>query len=417
MEDQQDNYFSKIPTWDSESPAFEILSDEISGRIPVVKVDHWRDFSNILESEFFNRSGVQWVFRGHRRHDWSLTPTLGRLSPSGIVSDDLSTRQISLFKQTIRGRINDHSLLLQEDQLEELWSVGQHHGLNTPLLDWTYSPYVALFFAFNKEDPSSEKDNLYRSVYILNKTFVDTNESFEEVRIFEPKKDDHGRLVSQAGLFIFTPTDATLENKLADILGDPEFPDNELRQAEEGAEANILAKYICKVYIKNEDVSSCLKHLRRMNVHHASLFPDLIGAADYCNIIIKEQEQERLITEKPEDHHGDYIQPAQEKDDDDNVEIDISSVNSLVEILSQHEDSNEVEPGRINSIAEELSKTLQRNMLVDWDVRESVQARLRNSARHLLRRYGYPSHLREEVVNKIIEFEKLQKELKQQKDD
>jgi len=78
------DYFEKIPLWHSDRTAkcFEIMADELSGRIPVTRLESWRDFTDLLESDFFNRHGVQLVLRGHRRYDWSLMPTLGRLTCS-----------------------------------------------------------------------------------------------------------------------------------------------------------------------------------------------------------------------------------------------------------------------------------------------------------------------------------------------
>lgn len=399
------DYWEKIPLWNNEGKEkrFEIMADDYSGRIPVTRIEHWQEFTPLLEADFFNRQGIQLVFRGHRRYDWSMMPTLGRLTQSGIVTRRLAEEQLSMFRQAIRGRISDHSLLIDEGQDDELWSIGQHHGLMTPLLDWTYSPYVALFFAFSKEDKEDEKDNPYRAVYVLNKSFV-ADEKYPHIRVLEPKKDDHGRLVSQAGLFTFSPHDATIENKLAEILGSDEFDDDELRRASEDDEAEVLAKYICKIYIKNEDQQDCLKHLRRMNVHHASLFPDLIGASDYCNIFTAERE--RLLAEQPEP-----VEPISEVvDDTQEAEateptVDEQKINTLIDLLKEPEESRDVESGRIQLIATELSKAISKNKLVDWQTRETIQAEIRNTTRVLLRKYRYPVNARKYVIENVLDVE------------
>ncbi|MDP4271047.1 MAG: FRG domain-containing protein, partial [Bacteroidota bacterium] len=182
-------YWSNIPDWANDGKCFDFVPDTNSERIPVTKLESWRDFSELLESEFFNRKGSQYIFRGHRRHDWGMTPTLGRLTSNGIVTDEIANNQLKLFRQAIRGRVTDNTLLVDDEQADELWAIGQHYGLMTPLLDWTYSPYVALFFAFSKEDKTEEVDNPYRAIYVLNKTFIESHELCDDIRVIEPRKD------------------------------------------------------------------------------------------------------------------------------------------------------------------------------------------------------------------------------------
>lgn len=405
------DYFEKIPRWtrDSAAKRFESMADESSGRIPVTRLESWRDFTDLLESDFFNRPGVQLVFRGHRRFDWSLMPTLGRLTTNGIVTEALADAQLDRFKRAVRGRLSDAAMVNEDD---ELWSVGQHHGLMTPLLDWTYSPYVALFFAFHQEDSKDEqKDNPYRAVYVLNKSFLAKHEAETGIRVWEPRKDDHGRLVNQAGLFTFAPTDATIENKLATVLADDElFEDEELRSASEDEQPGVLAKYICKIYIPNEERDACLRHLRRMNVHHASLFPDLLGASEYCNILTTEAEMAAAVQQR-----GKHIELTTTESgtavDQADATVALAAapgtLTSIEALLRQPAGAEQVEPGRIALMAEELALSIAKNKVVDWETREAVQARLRNVVRVVLRRYSYPQALREQVAEQVLVLAKL----------
>ncbi|MEL5848519.1 MAG: hypothetical protein U7M05_04040 [Candidatus Igneacidithiobacillus chanchocoensis] len=85
--------FAQIPQWTAKgSKHFETMADATSGRIPVTRLESWREFTSLLESDFFNRHDVQLVFRGHRRYDWSLMPTLGRLTMRRLCGNRWQSR-------------------------------------------------------------------------------------------------------------------------------------------------------------------------------------------------------------------------------------------------------------------------------------------------------------------------------------
>lgn len=385
-------HFDRVPEW----PAFAVTGDEVSGRVPVTRIASWRKLPDLLEDRFFNRTKTQLIYRGHRRYDWPLTPSLGRFDPRNIITKEVAEAQLRLFRRAVRGRISDRTLV-EIDEEDELWAVGQHHGLLSPLLDWTYSPYVALFFAFEKEDRRhGEHDNPYRAVYLLNKSHVEAEDKCPHVSVLEPRKDDHGRLVNQAGLFTSSGYDNTLENFLIDSLRD-----EVLGQVSEDDEAKELAKYICKIYIPNEERAECLRHLRMMNVHHASLFPDLLGAAQYCNIMVAEEaiayrqsEIERKAQPETPATEAPTAKPA--------IPATEGEVQTLRQVLAAPEDSSGVEPARLELIAQELAAELTKNQFVDWEKRDSAKAAMRNAARVVLRRLGYPAGAREAVLDQLL---------------
>ncbi|MGB4468958.1 MAG: type I restriction enzyme endonuclease domain-containing protein [Azovibrio sp.] len=66
-----------------------------------------------------------------------------------------------------------------------------------------------------------------------------------------------------------------------------------------------------------------------------------------------------------------------------------------------------VERGRLTLMAEELAASIARNKVVDWKTREAVQARLRNIVRVVLRKYGYPQAIREQIAEQVLNLAKL----------
>jgi hypothetical protein len=433
LEPTLDEYFGEIPVWGNtnEAPTFAVVPYLVngkmpSGRLPALRLHSWRDLPNLLEHQFFSHPDTDWVFRGHRRFDWNLSPTLGRLNDDGIVRGELAATQLEKFKKAVRGRLHDNSLL--DDDIE-LWAVGQHHGLQTPLLDWTLSPYVALFFAFVEADSLHEYDNPYRVLYALNKGVIGDDGRFPDLKVIEPKKDDHGRLVNQAGLFVFAPYEETIENSIIDYLAEEEGENIDLD------DANALARYICKIYVPNEEVSEGMKHLRHMNVHHASLFPDLIGASQFCNSHVSEAafrldlkeaatDLEKLkkldiskipeVRDLPEDEEK-KDEPAQRAyaveapTEEDAIESvlpgDYSSqgeaerFENLLSILAA---AQGVDPTTQVLIAKKLDRELRNHMVVDWQTRDSVKAKLRNAIRHTFRKFNYPENVRDQVIEAIV---------------
>ena len=117
------------------------------------------------------------------------------------------------------------------------------------------------------------------------------------------------------------------------IFGIQSLQDEVLQDVEEDAEAGELAKYLCKIYIPNEDRVECLRHLRMMNVHHASLFPDLIGASNFCNIMVAEEAQQMKEEKIARDQHRATTQPTPEPTTEPKPAVEIAPADALIEAL------------------------------------------------------------------------------------
>jgi len=410
-------YFKNLPVW----PNFTIYNKNIDGLIPSAQLESWDKFHELVNTYSSKSTVDEYIFRGQHRYDWALQPTLDRLS-TGAIEEEVAKKQLRNFRLSVRGRVPDSSFVNTDE--DDIWAMGQHHGLATPLLDWTSSPYVALFFAFMDEDSElwidedGEPTNHSRAVYILNKSFIEdlileTENNPVEIgypKIVEPSTDDHGRIVNQAGLFTMAPYNETIESSLFKALSDSEVNIDDPKE---------LSTYICKVHIPNssEIRRNYLQQLRKMNIHYGSLFPDVIGASGFCNEIISEFLEYR---NKPKPASIEEANLAPRKPDvSKNFAISESDhvLKTLVHALLVDDSvKGQISEIDLKSIAKTVLSFIETSAGVDWYIRDSQISRLKNIIRRQLKKIQFPddfiSAAAESIISEAAEMSRDQEQKK-----
>ena len=102
------------------------------------RIQSFEDFHKIIEEQ--KKDWRLWFYRGESRIYHRLVPKAGR--PHYL---EKNVNDEDVFERWIR-----HAVSYLETPMDNKWdllSIAAHHGLATRLLDWTFNPMIAAFFA------------------------------------------------------------------------------------------------------------------------------------------------------------------------------------------------------------------------------------------------------------------------------
>jgi hypothetical protein len=238
-----------------------------------------------------------WIFRGQVLYEWELATSLERAVRAYGLDPALTKRKefglLRRFKRQLR-HFSTH-IPAQDDYLE-WFSIMQHYGCPTRLLDFTYSFFIGVFFAIADAQIGDTA-----ALWAINRSWLEERykaQAPEEVKALLPG-DPHmkgpeitkailnghfpsvlnvnplnlnERLVIQQGCFV-VPLDLGLSfmDNLRGTIGSGEDESNVLKIPIECNEGFLLEAFL---------------NFHRMNINYAGLFPGIDGFARYLRMLL-----------------------------------------------------------------------------------------------------------------------------------
>jgi len=250
---------------------FDDKNKKYNDGVFTLQLASWEEFYSVVK--IFNNN-TDYFWRG-QKDECPLLSSFDRYCSKNNNREETLKR---IFNN-LKCRLKDLNSNIDSLKPNEIWAIGQHYGLKTPLLDWTESPYIAAYFAFYK---NGEEQN-DRVIYALNralKLLIKGKDRFVEFDLpnnnFDPRQNQ--RLIKQKGKFTIALEGRDIKSVLSEFW-------KKTRNKNKYINEIILTE----ILIPDKSRDECLSALRAMNITHGVLFPDNAGAVEISKIDLSQK--------------------------------------------------------------------------------------------------------------------------------
>ena len=242
-------------------------------------LSNWSEYKNFVDNLSEN-----WAFRGQINARWPLRTAIER-SDFIRLKNGIEVEFVAEFQRGARNYLHKDEL---PEHLIEWLALMQHHGAPTRLLDFSRSPFIAAYFAYEQ---CFVQNDINVAVWAINLNFL-RKKALEELEAeFSIDIKENKNLINEK-LFekIFFENNRNLVFPVEPFKMNRRYSLQQSTFVSTGNsnesfinQLNFLGQEISKAVIRIELPSilqkQVLRDLQRMNLNRASLFPDLDGYA------------------------------------------------------------------------------------------------------------------------------------------
>ena len=226
--------------------------------------ENWDSFRDYVAG----LKGRKYLFRGQNM-PWRLRTSFHRAGRADVQR--FWTQDVPALHKHLSARTRHVFNLQNPDENGAFFNLVQHHGYPTPLLDWTYSPYVAAFFAYRGiSNADADKAKATDKVRVLVFDQAQWREDLVQLLIIAP-----AALHVSIGEFSAIENERMIPQQGASLVTNVDDIETYIRSKESANKT-----YLSAIDLPVLERERVMRDLGYMGITAGSLFPGLDGACE-----------------------------------------------------------------------------------------------------------------------------------------